>query len=324
MVPDMGETATRTLALLSLLQSRSDWSGADLAERLGVSDRTIRNDVARLRELGYPVDAVRGRGGRYRLGVGAKLPPLLLDDEEAVAVAVGLRAATGVAGVEETSARALAKLEQVLPDRLRRKLNALVRATTAGPVNTDSNVEDPEVDAAVLEAVSLAIRDHDGLRVDYRDEPAEIEPYHLVAWQRRWYLVARDPRTDTWAPYRVDWLRVKTPGGRRFVPVDFPGDLTEFVVREVARTGWAVHARIRIDAEPDDVLARINPAVGTVEAHPDGGSVLVTGGDSYEVVAVWISMLGMPFRVEEPALVAHVRALRDRYAAALPPTPATG
>jgi len=315
----MGRTSTRTLALLSLLQSRSDWSGLDLAERLGVSDRTIRNDIARLRELGYPVDAVRGPGGRYRLGPGAKLPPLLLDDEEAVAVAVGLRAATGVSGIEETSARALAKLEQVLPDRLRRKLNALIRATTAGPVNTDSNVEDPEVDAAVLEAISLAIRDHDGIRCDYRDEPTEIEPYHLVAWQRRWYLVARDPGTDAWAPYRVDWMRLKMPGGRRFTPAEFPGDLTEFVVREVARTGWAVHARIRIDGPPEEVIARINPTVGTVEAHPDGGSVLVTGGDSLEVVAVWTSMLGMQFHVDEPAeLVEHVRDLAGRYAAALP------
>ncbi|CAI9418736.1 helix-turn-helix transcriptional regulator [Nocardioides sp. T2.26MG-1] len=315
----MGETATRTLALLSLLQSRSDWSGADLAERLGVSDRTIRHDVARLRDLGYPVDAVRGPGGRYRLGVGAKLPPLLLDDEEAVAVAVGLRAATGVAGVEETSARALAKLEQVLPDRLRRKLNALVRATSAGPVNTDSNVEDPEVDAEVLQTVSVAIRDHEGLRCDYRGEPRELEPYHLVAWQRRWYLVARDPRTDTWDPYRVDWLRLKTPGGRRFTPVDLPEDLTELVVREVARTGWAVHARILVDAPAEAVVARINPAVGTVESHPDGGSVLVTGGDSLEVVAVWISMLGLQFHVTDPPeLVEHVRELARRYAAALP------
>ena len=236
-------------------------------------------------------------------------------------MAVGLRAATGVAGIEETSARALAKLEQVLPDRLRRKLDALVRATTAGPVNTDSNVEDPEVDAAVLDAISAAIRDHEGLRCDYRDEPLEIEPYHLVAWQRRWYLVARDPRRDAWAPYRVDWLRLKTPGGRRFTPVDLPEDLTDFVVREVARTGWAVHARILVDAPADEVVARINPAVGTVEAHADGGSVLVTGGDSLEVVAVWISMLGIPFHVTDPPeLVEHVRGLAERYAAALPVT----
>jgi predicted DNA-binding transcriptional regulator YafY len=314
----MRETSVRTLALLSLLQTRSDWSGADLAERLGVTDRTIRNDMTRLRELGYPVEAVRGPGGRYRLGVGAKLPPLLLDDEEAVAVAVGLRAATGIAGVEEASARALAKLEQVLPDRLRRTLRALVRATSAGPVNTSSNVADPEVDAEVLESISLAIRDHEGIRCDYRGEPTELEPYHLVAWQRRWYLVARDARSDEWAPYRVDWLRLKTPGGRRFTPVEFPGDLTDFVVREVARTGWAVHTRVRVDAPAAEVIARINPAVGTVEADGDG-SVLVTGGDSLEVVAVWISMLGLPFHVTEPTeLVEHVRDLASRYAAALP------
>ena len=140
-----------------------------------------------------------------------------------------------------------------------------------------------------------------------------------MAWQRRWYLVARDPRDDAWQPYRVDWLELKTPGGRRFLPQDFPGDLTEFVVREVARTGWAVHARIRVDARADEVISRINPAVGTVEAHPDGGSVLVTGGDSLEVVAVWISMLGIPFHVSEPPeLVEHVRELAERYAAALP------
>jgi predicted DNA-binding transcriptional regulator YafY len=315
----MRETATRTLALLSLLQARNDWSGADLAERLGVSDRTIRNDMTRLRELGYPVAAVRGPGGRYRLGVGAKLPPLLLDDEEAVAVAMGLRAATGLAGVEESSARALAKLEQVLPDRLRRKLSALVRATSAGPVNTSSNVDDPEVDARMLEGISLAIRDHEGIRCDYRGEPGELEPYHLVAWQRRWYLVARDVRNDTWAPYRVDWLRLKTPGGRGFEPVEFPGDLTEFVVREVARTGWAVHARIHVDAPAAEVLSRINPAVGTVEPEAEGHSVLVTGGDSLEVIAVWISMLGLPFHVTEPPeLVEHVRDLAQRYAAALP------
>jgi len=310
----MRETSARMLALLGLLQSRVDWSGAELADRLGVSDRTVRKDVSRLRDLGYPVDAVRGPAGRYRLGVGAKLPPLLLDEDEAVAVVVGLRAATGMAGFEEYGARALSKLEQVLPDRLRRRLEALRSATSAGPVNTDSNVEDPTVDPELLGELAAAIRDHQGLRCDYADERCEIEPYHLVAWQRRWYLVGRDPSTGAWSPYRVDWLTLRVPGGRRFTPTPFPGDLTEFVVREVARTGWAVHARIRVDASADDVLARINPAVGTVESVGPTASVLVTGGDSLEVVAVWIGMLGLDFTVESPpALEDHLQVLADRY-----------
>jgi predicted DNA-binding transcriptional regulator YafY len=313
----MRETSARLLALLGLLQSRVDWSGPELAERLGVTDRTVRKDMTRLRALGYPVDAVRGPGGRYRLGVGAKLPPLLLDEDEAVAVAVGLRAATGMAGFEETGARALAKLEQVLPEKLRRRLTALRSATSAGPVNTDSNVEDPAVDPEVLNELAAAIRDHQGLRCFYREEPCEVEPYHLVGWQRRWYLVGRDPATGVWAPYRVDWLRLRTPGGRRFAPEPFPGDLTEFVVREVARTGWAVHARILVHAPAEEVMARINPAVGTVEAVTDQESVLVTGGDSLEIVAVWIGMLGLDFTVTEPpGLVDHLRLLARRYTAA--------
>lgn len=314
----MLETSARLLALLGLLQSRSEWSAFELGERLAVTDRTVRKDVSRLRELGYPVDAGRGPGGRYRLGAGAKLPPLLLDEDEAVAMAVGLRAATGMAGFEETGARALAKLEQVLPDRPRRRLSALTRATTAGPVNTDSNVEDPVVDPELLNELAAAIRDHQGLRCYYRDERLEIEPYHLVAWQRRWYLVAREPSSGEWSPYRVDWLQLRTPGGRRFTPVEFPGDLTEFTVREVARTGWAVHTRIMIDAPVEEVLAKINPAVGTVEAYDETRSVLVTGGDSLEIVAVWISMLGLDFTVTEPpALVDHLRAIAHRYLRAI-------
>jgi predicted DNA-binding transcriptional regulator YafY len=300
-----------------MLQSRPDWSGAELARRLDVTDRTVRNDMARLRTLGYPVDTVRGRGGHYRLGVGGKLPPLLLDDEEAVAVAIGLQAATGIAGVEESSTRALTKLEQVLPNRLRRQVSALRNATAAGPTNTDSNVEDPSVDPALLTELAAAIRDHQGLRCTYRDQRLELEPYRLIAWQRRWYLVGRDRSTDTWSPYRVDWLTLRTPGGRPFTPVPFPGDLTEFVVREVARTGWAVHARLEIDAPAEEVIARINPAVGTVEPLPDGRSVLVTGGDSLEVVAVWIGMLGLDFTVQEPTeLIGHLRDLAERYARA--------
>jgi len=315
----VASTSARMLALLGLLQSRPDWPGAELAARLGVSDRTVRNDVARLRELGYPVDAVRGPGGRYRLGAGARLPPLLLDDAEAVAVAVGLRAATGTAGFEESGASALAKLEQVMPDRLRRRVAALRSASAAGPANTDSNVEDPVVDPDTLTALADAVRDHQGLRAYYRDEPVELEPYRLVAWQRRWFLVAREPATGRWAPYRVDWLVLRVPGGRRFTPVEFPGDMTELVVREVARTGWAVHARVEVDAPAEEVLRRINPTVGTVEPLPDGRCVLVTGGDSVEVVAVWVGMLGLDFHVTDPpGLVDHVRLLSERYARAVP------
>ena len=265
----MLESSARLLALLGLMQSRRDWTGPELAERLGVTDRTVRKDVDRLRLLGYPVDAVRGPHGRYRLGVGASLPPLLLDDDEAVAVAVGLRAATGITGIEETSARALAKLDSVLPHHLQRQVSAMHEAVLKGPENTGSNVEDPVVDAALLTALAAAIRDHEEVRFDYQGEAPtdrrQVEPYRLVSWQRRWYLVARDAHTDTWAPYRVDWLSLKTPGGRRFRPVPFPGDYTSFVLREVAFAGWAVHCRVRVDASADEVLARVNPTVGVVE-----------------------------------------------------------
>ncbi len=156
----MATTSARLLTLLGLLQSRPDWSGAELAERLDVTDRTVRNDVARLRDLGYPVDAVRGPGGRYRLGAGARVPPLLLDDAEAVAVAVGLRRTTATAGFEDPARSALAKLEQVMPDRLRRRLASIRDASASGPENTDSNVEDPAVDTVVLAALADAVRDH--------------------------------------------------------------------------------------------------------------------------------------------------------------------
>ena len=311
----MADTAARMLALLGLLQSRADWSGAELAERLGVTDRTVRNDIERLRGLGYPVDAVRGPGGRYRLGVGTKLPPLLLEEDEAVAVAVGLRAGTTVRGIEETSARALAKLEHVLPHRLQRRVNALKDAVTAGPENTGSNVDDPVVDAGLLAEVAGAIRDREELRFDYRDARHQVEPYRLVSWQRRWYVVARDARDDTWAPYRLDWVELKRPGGRRFAAHPLPGeDYTAFVLREVAFSGWSVHARIAVDAPADDVLARINPTVGVVESVDAEHCVLVTGADSVELVAAYIGMLGLDFHVSEPPeLVAAVAALGERY-----------
>jgi predicted DNA-binding transcriptional regulator YafY len=318
----MADTAARMLALLGLLQARSDWAGAELAERLGVTDRTVRNDIDRLRRLGYPVDAVRGPGGRYRLGVGTKLPPLLLEEDEAVAVAVGLRAGTAVRGIEETSARALAKLEHVLPHRLQRRVNALRDSVSAGPENTGSNVEDPEVDPALLSEVAAAVRDHVELRFDYRGERLQLEPYRLVSWQRRWFVVARDGRNDTWAPYRLDWMALRTPGGRRFTPHPLRGeDYTSFVLREVAFSGWAVHARIAVDAAAEEVLARINPTVGVVESVDADHCVLVTGGDSVEIIAVYIGMLGLDFHVTDPPeLVSAVTALGDRYRRALPDT----
>ena len=161
-------TAARMLDLLALLQSRAEWTGPELAERLGVTGRTIRNDIDRLRRLGYAVDATRGPAGRYRLGVGTKLPPLLLDDDEAVALAVGLRTVTSMHGIEEIGARALAKLEHVLPHRLQRKVEALRDAVAAGPENTDSNVDDPMVEPSVLAEVAAAVRDHIEVRFDYR------------------------------------------------------------------------------------------------------------------------------------------------------------
>lgn len=312
-------TSARLLALLGLLQARSDWSGADLAERLEVTDRTVRSDIERLRDLGYPVEAVRGPGGYYRLGVGTKLPPLLLDDDEAIAVAVGLRAGAGIVGIEETSARALAKLEHVLPHRLRREVAAIRDTTSRAPENTGANIDDPEIDPSLLSGVAAAIRDNLGLRLCYRDQPAAVEPYRLISWQRRWFLVGRDPTTGQWAPYRLDWMRLRTPGGARFTPRDFPGaDFTAFVLREVAFAGWNVHARITVAAPAAEVLARINPTVGVVESIDATTSVLVTGADTIEILAVYIGMLGLDFRVDSPPeLVEHVAMLSSRYARAV-------
>lgn len=318
----MLETSARLLALLSLLQSRPSWTAAELAERLEVGERTIRKDVERLRTLDYPVDAVRGRAGGYRLGNHGRLPPLLLSDDEAVAVAVGLGAVTTVRGIEESSARARVKLEQVLPDRLRRRVTALASASETGPATTDSNVADPVVDAELLADLAAAIRDHEAIRFWYRDdEPVTAEPYRLVSWQQRWYVVARTPGTegdDGWHSYRVDWISLRVPGAGRFHPRPLPGgDYTAFVLREVSFTGWHVHARIGVDAPAAEVLARIHPAVGVVETIDDDHCVLVTGADSVEVVAVYVGMLGLDFHVTDPPeLVAHVKTLGERYARA--------
>ena len=320
----MRDPAVRLLALLSLLQSRPDWTGSELAARLGVSTRTVRNDISRLRGLGYPVDAVQGPAGHYRLGVGAALPPLLLDDEEAVAIAVGLRSGAGVSGIRDSSARALAKLERVLPHRLRRSVEAISATISHGPENTGTDAPDPEIDSALLSTLAAAIRDRVSLRFDYHDlgpggspstgPPRQAEPYRLVSWQRRWYVVAREPGRSGWQVLRIDWLTLRTPDGPRFTPSPPPEDYTDLVLREVASTGWTVRARIAVAAPAETVLARINPAVGVVETVDEGHSILVTGADSLATVAAYVGMLDLDFRVAEPPeLVDHVRRLGERY-----------
>lgn len=311
----MADTSARMLALLGLLQSRPRWSGPELAARLDVSVRTIRNDIERLRSLGYPVEAERGRAGSYRLAAGGKLPPLLLDDEEAVAVAIGLRVARGIAGVDEAGARALAKLLQVLPERLRPTVDAVAATVDSGPENVGTDAPDPEVDPQVLSAVAKAVHAREWLRFEDRGTPRLVEPYRLLSWQRRWYLVARDPDSGAWETFRLDWIQPRMPTRRGFEPMPVPGgDFTAFALRSIAAGGWKVHARLRIAAPADRVIARINPTVGVVEAVDRETSVLVTGADSLETVAAYIGMLGMDFTVDSPGeLRDHLRRLAGVY-----------
>ena len=315
----MTSPSARLLALLSLLQTGSGRTGAELAARLDVSARTVRADIERLRDLGYPVDAVRGSVGGYRLGSGGQLPPLLLDDEEAVAVTVGLQMAAGVTGIEESGARALAKIEQVLPSHLRPLVDALGSTIDRGQENVGTDAPDPEVDPAVLAAAAAAIRDVEWLRFDYQDAPVLVEPYRLLSWQRRWHLVARDPVTGEWHTYRVDWMSLRMPTRRRFEPQPLPGgDYTAFAMRTIAASGWAVHARLRIDAPAQAALDRINPTVGVVEPIDADHCVLVTGADSLDTVAAYIGMLMMDFTVESPPeLIPRLQVLSERYARAV-------
>lgn len=231
-----------------------------------------------------------------------------------------------VRGVEDASALALAKLEQVLPDRLRRRVRALHESTDVGPVNTTTNVDAPPVDVRLLADLAAAVRDREGLRFLYRpggaaeaEERVEADPYRLVSWQERWYVVARRRPSGQWRAFRADWLTLRTPGAGRFSadPLE-GGDYSAFVLRDVAFSGWNVHCRIAVDAPADEVLSRINPTVGVVETLDEGHSVLVTGGDSVEIVAVWIGMLGLDFHVTDPPeLVEHLRVLARRYAGAV-------
>lgn len=311
----MATTTARMLDLLGVLQSRPEWSGTELAARFDVTPRTIRNDIARLRELGYPVATAHGPWGGYRLGPGGKMPPLLLDDDEAVAIAVGLRALGGVAGADEAGTRALAKLDQVLPSRLRSRVAALGIAVDRGLENTGSDADDPVADPQLLGQLAEAIGGSETVRFHYFERSLSVEPYRLVVWQRRWYLVARDPAADAWAPYRVDWIEPRPPTRRRFAPQPLAeADYATLVMREVAASGWAVHARVTVLAPAEAVRIRINPAVGVVEAVDDVSCILVTGADSVDTIAAYVGMLGFDFTVDGPPdLLAAIARLGARY-----------
>jgi predicted DNA-binding transcriptional regulator YafY len=316
------DPSARLLRLLSLLQTPRDWTGTELAERLEVSTRTVRNDIERLRALGYPVHATRGSVGGYRLEAGATLPPLLLDDDEAIAVAVGLRTAAGgaIGGIEETSLRALSKLEQVLPVRLRRRVNALQAFTVLVP----RDEREPTIDPKVLTLLAAACRDHERLRFAYRDREGaatrrEAEPYRLVNWGRRWYLVAWDIDRGDWRTFRVDRLVPRLPLGARFTPRPLPDDdLAAYVARGVS-AAWRFRARIVIHARAETIAERIGPWVGTVEPIDESTCVLDAGANSMETMAVYLGMLDADFTVTEPReLVDHVRRLAERYGASTP------
>ncbi|MFJ1997411.1 helix-turn-helix transcriptional regulator [Streptomyces asiaticus] len=318
----MLETSARLLRLLSLLQAHREWSGADLADRLGVTPRTVRRDVDRLRELGYPVHSAPGTGGGYQLGAGAQLPPLLLDDEEAVAVAVRLRQAAGggVEGIEETSVRALAKLEQVLPDRLRRRVGAL----TAFTVPLSGWGGGPGVDPAVLTELAAACRDCHQLRFEYRDHGGAVtrrtaEPHRLVAAQRRWYLVAWDVERADWRTYRVDRITPTPPHGPRFTPRRPPAeDIAAYVARGITTSVYAQRATVLLRVPAERAAERFMPTVGVLEAVDEHSCLLHTGAHSLDALVVHIALSGFDFEVREPVeLNDHIRELRNRLDRAL-------
>ncbi|MFF2622336.1 helix-turn-helix transcriptional regulator [Oerskovia jenensis] len=315
----MLETSARLLALLSLLQARRDWPGEALAERLRVSPRTVRRDVDRLRELGYPVRATKGPDGGYRLDAGADLPPLLFDDEQAVAVAVALQTSS-VSGLEEPAQRALATIRQVMPARLRGRIDAL--EVTAVPSARDG--ARPDVDPAVLVAVGSAVRAREVLRFDYDGgsspllgsgdaafrAPRRAEPHHLVTWGGRWYLVAWDLEREDWRTFRVDRMTPRTPTGPRFAPRDLPavptdrgptGTGTVGSVRGSGPSGAGAHGAP--GARPDG-----DGAAGGARGKGAGGERRASRVPGADVAAYVAHQFSRPRWPAEGEVVLHARA----------------
>jgi biotin operon repressor len=306
----MPKTSARLLALLSLLQARRDWPGALLAERLEVSPRTVRRDVDRLRELGYPIVTAKGPDGGYRLGVGTRLPPLLFDDEQAVALAVALRAAAASgAGIEEAAARALHTVRQVLPARLRHRVDTL-------EVTAVENAR--QADSGVLMALSAAVHARELLRFDYSSAPRRVEPHHLVTRGGRWYLVAWDLDRDDWRIFRADRISPRAPTGPRFVPRGLPaGSVAEFVTgRFRGGSGdWPCRGEVILDLP----AAAVSPHArdGVVEELGPDRCRLTLGSWSWPGLAAAVGRFDAGFEVVGPPELRQACAgLARRYAAA--------
>jgi len=314
----MSDTTSRILRLLSLLQTHRDWSGTELAGRLEVSPRTIRRDIDRLRELGYPVHASAGVAGGYRLQAGASMPPLLLDDEEAVAIAVGLRFAAGgsVAGIDDASVRALAKVEQVLPSRLRRRVNALQTYTV--PMTYGGNTG-PTVDPDTLICIVQACRDLERLRFDYTakdgaDTKRLVEPHRLVSAGRRWYLVCWDVDRHDWRTFRVDRLSACETEGIHFHPRELPAeDAAAYVQSAIASTYTRYQLVVRLHAPLADLADKVRSSDAQLEEVDESTCILRATGDSLEWLAAWMGWFGVDFEIlEPPELLDYVRTLSDR------------
>jgi predicted DNA-binding transcriptional regulator YafY len=313
-VNEEGGTTERVLRLLGLLQQRPVWTGPELAARLGVTTRSIRRDIERLRSLGYPVNATQGVGGGYQLGAGRALPPLLLDDEEAIATAVSLRLAAGgtVAGASEAAVRTLAKLDQVLPARLRAEVRALHDAIVTlegGRI---------EVDADALLSLARACRDTVRVEFGYAgraQEPGErrVEPYQLVATGRRWYLLAFDLDRDDWRSFRLDRMSGLRATTWRFRRRDHP-DPAAYVQRAVTVAPYRYRARVRVQASAEEVRRATTASTVTVEPVDEATCLLLTGSDSLYALALHLGLLGWDFEVLEPAELRQAMAtLAQRF-----------
>src|SRR6476646_2298546 len=297
----MANTSSRTLRLLSLLQTLRFWSGPELADRLGVSARTLRRDVERLRELGYPVDAHRGAEGGYQLAAGAALPPLVIDDDEAVALAVGMQAVAqgAVPGVEEAGVRALTKVVQVMPPRLRRRVEALRAVTTAPTWNTA-----PPLDPDVLTTLAQACRDDERIEFGYTTYAGDratrlAEPHRLVPLGRRWYLVAYDLHRHDWRSFRLDRLDAPRRTGARFRARDLPADDAAAFVRAGLRNlPTSYDVEVLVDAPVDAVRARVGRWVSVEEA--GAGCRIRMSTDSLDWAALAVGAAGAEFTVVTP------------------------